>query len=186
MISFTPLHIMLDLETASLEPNAAILQIGAVVFSGPESSSEFNTYVSLASCETEGMHLSQATLDWWDRQNPQLRARVFGGTTPIYNALESFHEWVESLERKYGTAAHLWSNGADFDLPILKSAYQLFGDYPFNFRNHRCYRTISALDERMKSMFTNNTAHDALEDAKYQARVASAIMRGFGNYEFMV
>lgn len=184
MISFTPLHIMLDLETASLEPNAAILQIGAVVFSGPESSAEFNTYVSLASCEAEGMHVSQATLDWWDRQNPQLRARVFGGTTPIADALESFHEWVESLERKYGTAAHLWSNGADFDLPILKSAYQIFGEYPFNFRNHRCYRTISALDESLKKKFVNPLAHDALDDALYQAKVAADVMRKLGYEDF--
>src|SRR5574337_489692 len=79
----------------------------------------------------------------------------------------------------------LWSKGADFDCVVLKNNYELYRTYPFNFRNHRCVRTIMDLREQehlndISNRFWHNNPdgqkHDALTDAKYQAAFIHAIL----------
>ena len=57
-------HIMLDLETMGLDPNAAIISIGAVHFTKDELLEEFYTAVSLKSCVDLGLTMTQSTIDW--------------------------------------------------------------------------------------------------------------------------
>ena len=78
------IHISFDLETLSLESNAAIVQIGAVQVG---SSKEFNSYINPRSAEYLGGHVDVGTINWWDRQDPQIRNTVFGGITDIREAL---------------------------------------------------------------------------------------------------
>lgn len=175
-------HISLDLETASTATNAAILQIGAVCINNP--SIYYSRYISPADNDKHGRHVDVATMEWWSKQDPQVRARVFNNPDPVTleEALEYFVLWCKDLCAGDFSRIYLWSKGADFDLPILKSAYEIFGDYPFNFRNHRCYRTeMSAVDSvtqrRRAEIFladaVNFQAHDALWDARLQARLLS-------------
>lgn len=180
-------HIMVDLETASTEPNAAIVQLAAVVVVPPSGGGvyprmSFNEYASLASNETYGLDVSKETLEWWSGQEAQLRARVFGGQKSIWDVLYTFHHWCAQRvggEQYMKDRLFLWGNGADFDCTILKSAYEKSDTYPFNFRNHRCYRTIRNVcgSEDYYSDIVNETKHDALSDATYQARVLERIIQ---------
>ena len=160
------IHISFDLETLSLESNAAIVQIGAVHVG---SSEEFNSYISPQSAEYLGGHVDVGTINWWAKQDPQIRNTVFGGTTYIRQALAEFYEWCLSLADGDINRVYLWSKGADFDCVVLKNNYELFMEYPFNFRNHRCVRTAMHL-KPLENPTPNQGAHDALEDAKYQAQ----------------
>lgn len=180
-------HISLDFETASIANNAAIAQIGACVidpgaamFNQAMQRQIFAAHVSVESCERAGLVVDKETLAWWDKQDPQLRARVFSGTMEIGEALSAFQNWCAQLvEAKKGTIKKnlfIWSNGADFDCVILKSAYELFDTYPFNFRNHRCYRTVRAISGMEFLGIVNEGKHDALHDAVYQARILERIM----------
>lgn len=183
----TRIHkLMIDLETASTENTAAIVQLAAVEFGIPHGVTPrtFNSYIALASCEAYGMHVSIATMEWWDKQDPVLRAKVFGGTTHIFNALEHFDNWCQT-EFEGQENIELWSNGADFDCVILKNAYETVGTgYPFDFRKHRCFRTLKSLaPPSLERLFPiNPTKHDALEDARNQATIANIIL---GNLRWM-
>lgn len=173
--------LMIDLETASTENNAAIVQLAAVEFGIPLSAPRrhFNSYISLASCERVGMDVSVATMEWWNKQDPQLRARVFGGNEPIFDVLYKFADWV-TAEFENCRNVELWGNGADFDCVILKNAYDSVGfGHPFDFRNHRCFRTLKSLaPPSLSRLFpVNPVKHDALEDAKNQADAADIILR---------
>ena len=158
------IHISLDLETLSTESTAAIVQIGAKQL---YSDNTFCQYISPQSAERAGGTVSTETLEWWNKQDPTVRAVVMGGTRTHYEVLDSFDIWVHQLCDGDYDRVYLWSNGADFDLPILRNAYELYSSYPFNFRNHRCYRTLIA--EFNMPRTKSQVAHNALSDAVAQA-----------------
>ena len=168
MIKPEAVHISLDLETAGLGPTAAILQLGAVKIGTNE---VYESTISVHSNESVGLSFEKETMEWWDKQDPELRKRVFQGTSHLFTVLDEFAEWA-------GPDAYLWTNGADFDLPILKTAYETYRTYPFDFRKHRCYRTLRSLlsigeEVQMKAgaelAYPNLQKHNALHDALYQS-----------------
>ena len=63
------IHISLDLETMSTESDAAIVQIGATVVGSPET---FNVYIDPKSSESIGAHVDAGTMQWWNKQDPEL------------------------------------------------------------------------------------------------------------------
>lgn len=172
-------HISLDLETTSLSPNAGILSIGAVEIVGfldlhtkPRDFYERMDFETLEKC---GFHIQEETMLWWEKQPLKVRLEAFGGTRSLVVVLEDLAKWVKSFDKP----VCVWTNGADFDIPILKNAYDrldLEHSYPFEYRNHRCYRTLKSLcaKEAVDRVSKNTEEHNALADAKYQARVASS------------
>lgn len=160
----TSIHISLDLETLSTSSNAAIVQIGAVSLDGRE----FTVYIDPRSSEKAGLDVSTETIQWWSTQDPAIRNKVMSGTTSLITALGQFNGWCNSLGVPQKDLC-LWSYGGDFDLPILRNAYECFTEYPFNYRNHRCLRTLTAV---LGLNYTKpGNAHDALCDAKAQAQL---------------
>lgn len=165
----TPIHISLDLETLSTSSNAAIVQIGAVTLDGQE----FCEYINPKSSEAAGLDVSVETIQWWSTQDPAIRAQVMGGTTSLATALGKFLKWCQEVGPL--DQIHLWSYGGDFDLPILRNAYECFTEYPFNYRNHHCLRTLSwALG---LPYIKPARAHNALEDARTQAQLLTMCIK---------
>jgi exodeoxyribonuclease VIII len=72
----------------------------------------------------------------------------------------------------------VWGNGADFDLPILSAAYVAagFGGPPWKPYNGRCYRTLKNLRPDVPRPERRGTAHNALDDAVFQAEHAIALL----------
>jgi len=168
-------HLMIDLETVGLSSNAGIIQIGAVSFDQNEITGIYHSLVSAESCERRGLTVDKDTLSWWNRQDPELRKYVFSGTKDIAEVLEEFLSGFPDA-RQY----QVWSNGADFDLPIIKNALEVCGfRYPFDFRKHRCFRTLKALVPPVVYLEVppNTKPHDALQDAMHQTHVTQACLR---------
>lgn len=170
------IHISLDLETASAAHNAAIIQLAAVVVGTPN---VFNEYVSIVDCEAFGMDVSVETLTWWDKQDPGLRTKVFGGTNSISDTITRFLDWCGELCEGDWDRIYLWGNGVDFDVTILTNAIEIFGKSPFNFRNADHLRTLKravpvyvqedAHDAFMIDSGSGFQPHDAVGDALYQS-----------------
>jgi hypothetical protein len=182
------IHIAIDLETASTEPNAAIVQLAAVCKVGPVYH-EFNEYISLLSNEQAKRDVSKETMEWWNTQDPALRSKVFGGKISLYEALNNFYAWAVELSGGEIGRVCLWGNGVDFDNVILKSAFELYATWPFNFRNNHHMRTLMAMvpldvQESKHVHFLQNTsdhqAHDALSDARYQHAMIRAGLDYYG------
>lgn len=171
-------HIMIDLETMGLRPNAAIVSIGATHFDATSIFDKFHTPVSLKSCVDLGLVTDQGTVDWWAKQSDGARSSWDVVDAPdLMTALGKFSEWL----RSHGSIAELcpWGNGADFDLVLLKSAYNaLEADPPWKFWNHHCFRTVKNLfphDDR--EVARAGTHHNALDDAIYQTEVLQNILK---------
>lgn len=165
--------VMIDLETWGTGPRAAIISIGAVEFARGGLGREFYTRVNPLSCEILGLEFDEDTRAWWAKQSDAAR-KVFGGIDAepaIDAALKAFTAW-------FPDKANLWGNGSDFDNVILASAYQAAGyECPWKFYRNRCYRTLKSLRPEIK-LERMGTHHNALDDAKTQAKHAVQILRG--------
>jgi len=163
----TGAHVMVDLETMSLSPSAAIVQIGATAFDRYGIRSSFFQKVDLQSCAEVGLDIDASTVLWWMQQEDKARELIYNsdGTTPLVSALGKFSEWfAESGGRE------VWGNGATFDNVVLRNAYRTCGlRAPWSYKHDRCFRTIKAQSPAVH-VDPVGTKHMALDDATYQTK----------------
>lgn len=166
---------MLDLETTGKSAGCGILCIGATTF---DKQHKFYERIAHSSCIAHGLKDDIDTMRWWQKQDPQLRAEAFGGTKDLVEVLDSFHDWFRSIDKENWKNIEIWGNGADFDLPILKAAYEAvdrpipWGDY-----SGRCYRTLKSLLRHVEAPPRASKKHHALDDAIYQAEHATLLLQ---------
>lgn len=164
-------NIMLDLETMSIEPNAAIVAIGAVVFNQRCIVKEFYQKISLESSMQLGLHIRAETVLWWLAQGEQARKEIYepSNKQPLKEALMLLSSWW-GVSNGLGLDVPVWGNGAAFDNVVLRSAYTACGwGAPWAFRSDRCFRTARAMFPELNLEF-EGAKHNALEDARYQAK----------------
>lgn len=183
-------ELMIDLETLSLEPNAAIIQIGAVFFDprqelypiGPGFSIRIQaSQYAHDPRKAKDYHVSGDTAEWWMKQDEHLRNRVFAGTNSLEHALATFSSWLS--QHNTGTPLSelkVWANDPDFDCVILKHAMQYEGEgWPFGYNKLRAMRTrMDGIPEKiLEGIAPNDAKHDAYFDAIHQAKKVIAATR---------
>lgn len=172
-------HIMVDLETMSTNPGAAILSIGAVEFNmvTGDTGKEFYCNVDLQSCIDIGLDIEAKTIMWWLKQSYEAREKL--ATTKgdlLQKALVDFGKFVEECG---GQEVEIWGNGPTFDLTNLAIAYQKTSlAKPWNFSKERCVRTLVSQSPYIKSVTKfQGVLHDALADCHHQIKYCSATYR---------
>lgn len=168
-------HIMLDLETLGVRPGCKILSIGACAFHHQWGLG--NTFYREIKRDFQGqLHEDPDTLIWWNKQNPTVRDATLNDAehkVMILEALIDFAEWLKPMGNVW-----MWGNGADFDNVIIAEVYRVFGlPLPWGKFNNRCYRTLKSSFPGVKSPEFIGTKHNALDDAKHQARHAVQILK---------
>ena len=158
-------HLMVDLETLAVSPDAVVLSLGAVHFDPYTTGYSDSIYfkIDLDDQDRFGRAIDPNTLDWWSKQDPAIMEEAFSmeGRIPLEKAMDRFHKFA------WGCDA-FWSHGSIFDIAILENIYrQLEKPLPWNFWQIRDTRTVFDLgvDPEMPS----NSKHDALQDAIRQA-----------------
>lgn len=169
-------HVMLDLEALSLSPNGVILTVGAVVFDSEALYAEHYVRLAVEPQQAMGRDVNFDTLTWWSQQSDAARKEAFSGQRPLL-----LNDSLAELSRFLRDSC-VWANGAGFDLPMLRSLYMQAGmDVPWMHRNERCYRTMAACFPVPKEPMdgTELVAHNALDDAKWQARALQRSMKKY-------
>jgi DNA polymerase III epsilon subunit-like protein len=165
---------MIDLETMSTAKTAAILSIGAVKFDIEEEKiiGEFYQNVELSSCIHLGMHTMQDTLDWWAKDSQkEARDTLTKDAVELDTALLKFLDWIND------EGIIPWANGATFDIPILENAFKVCRrPVPWKFYNESCYRTFKRMYPSIL-VSRDGMKHNALDDAKYQAKHLMRILK---------
>lgn len=181
------MNVMVDLETRGTVPGCIILSIGAVAYStrSGELGKEFYTVVSTPSCKEAFLFEQADTMAWWGKQSEQARAVLrqseMDSAPTLRDALTYFNNWLASLGDKKNL--YVYGNGADFDNPLLASAYHAVGmKQGWASYNGRCYRTLKSLPAVLGLTCPpiqrgTGTHHNALDDAKAQALHAIEIMK---------
>ena len=166
--------IMLDHETLGTTADSVIMSIGAVKFNletGEIEPEGFYASVSIDSNLECGRRIQEDTLIWWMKQGPEAQGVFHEEKLALAPVLEQFSDWVGTRDFT------MWSNGADFDIPMLAHAYKQHQmETPWEFWNTRCFRTYKNLPgaKAVKVPFTG-VKHNALADAYHQAQVACEI-----------
>ena len=155
---------MVDLETYSELPTAAIASIGAVKFDPTTRTilDEFYCTIDPISCKGYGLHFSKNTLDWWKTQPVEVRKTLRENNIDLETALLSLTEWMSEFDK-----ICCWNM---FDVPILIYSYHIIGSKePWKFYNTLECRTIADVYGK-KIVRDSSKHHNALEDAREQAK----------------
>ena len=175
------IEFMLDLEAMGNTPTAAIVSIGCVPFDRETLTvldDQFYHVVDLESSIRAGLTTNSSTILWWMQQSEEARSQLFSGRrTPLPDALTALKYWMAThVQAKNGRK--VWGNGAAFDNVILTSAYKAIGvEPPWHFWNYRCYRTMKNEFSNVKLPDREGVAHNAVEDARYQALCLVEILK---------
>ena len=166
------MELMIDIETVSTRPDAAIMAIGACKFdiSTGEIGETFYCAVDLDSCFRLGMVADGDTLKFWMSQDSDVTAKLFQEPRSIRTALEKLSLFAFVKDG-------VWSH-ASFDPVILEFAYRSLAFYaPWNFRQIRDVRTLVWLGRQAGLSIPEkpDDAHYALADAVHQAKYCSAL-----------
>lgn len=166
--------IMIDLETLGTTPDAVILSIGAVRFDLHaglifDAHEDDLFYRAVRIDSQPDRKISGDTIAWWMAQTKEAQTVFTEPRGGLFNALVDLHHWIDATP---GTTPHIWSNGADFDLPILNHAFgQNTLPLPWKPYAGRCYRTYKNLPgARNITVQRKGEHHNALDDAIHQAR----------------
>lgn len=173
-------HIMIDLETLGTNADSVFIAIGAVYFDIETGviGKEFYYNGDWQSSIDEKRKVDADTLKWWLKQSDEARASLFK-TEEINFAQTLWH--LRDFLQEEGPAENIkvWANGSCFDIAILEHSYGQYNEKPpWKFWNVRDVRTIKDLGKDLvdKSIFKiEGTAHNALDDAKHQAKYVSVL-----------
>ena len=191
-MSATLINIALDLETLSTREDAAIIQIGACIPTFDRKyvplglSCEFETTIRFEDCidPKYNFHLDPNIMEWWEKQNPKVRAYVFSGQNTYPDAFHQFKFWIDSI-KSGGADVAIWGNGSDFDNKLLSYSLDSLGFHGvWSFRNNRDLRTLKAMHPvDIAEDPIHEVKHTAIGDARYEARLLNAakIIHGLDN-----
>ncbi|ELS5626060.1 3'-5' exoribonuclease, partial [Escherichia coli] len=170
-------HLMIDLETMGKNPDAPIISIGAIFFD-PQTGDMGPEFSKTIDLETAGGVIDRDTIKWWLKQSREAQSAIMTDEIPLDDALLQLREFIDENSGEF--FVQVWGNGANFDNTILRRSYERQGiPCPWRYYNDRDIRTIVELGKAID--FDARTAipfegerHNALDDARYQAKYVSA------------
>ncbi|EEZ2490918.1 exonuclease, partial [Escherichia coli] len=172
------IHLMIDLETMGKNPDAPIISIGAIFFD-PQTGDMGPEFSKTIDLDTAGGVIDRDVIKWWLKQSREAQSAIMTDEIPLDDALLQLREFIDENSGEF--FVQVWGNGANFDNTILRRSYERQGiPCPWRYCNDRDVRTIVELGKAVD--FDARTAipfegerHNALDDARYQAKYVSTI-----------
>ena len=188
-----------DIETKDVRSSAEILSIGAVIYEIPAAYTptayDFGKYKELDSFyvnidpttypKTGKFTSGKETMDWWFTQ-PEAFTQLAKDRVSIEEAMNRFYYFYYNNDSG-DTPAIVVGKPSHFDISILENAFQhskgqaeMPGMVPWKHYEVFCLRTFlqQTLFDQYDIEF-EGTQHNALDDARWQARVHTAAQVAF-------
>ncbi|EBR9096681.1 exonuclease [Salmonella enterica subsp. enterica serovar Newport] len=175
-------HLMVALKTMGTNPDAPIVSIAAILFdpqTGEIGGAIFYVVISLVNAMESGAVPDGETIERWLQQSGEARSALLVDQRFLVDALLQLREFIN--EHSDEKLIQVWGNGAIFDNVILRRSYERLGiPCPWRLYNDRDIRTIVELGKAIGYDARNDIAfegerHNALDDARHQAKYVSAI-----------
>ena len=174
------IHGMLDLETLGVDPDTAIMTLGAVKFD-PYTDAEPHSelYMRLDVEEQTEVYqrtINDDTLAWWASQPQAIQDEAFGDhdRTSVADFVRQLNRWCVGLDK-------IWCQGPTFDFVILQDFYKNLGyPVPWNYWQIRDSRTLFAMMPTDPRKQIQEQLHNALADCYYQAKCVQQSYKHFG------
>lgn len=165
-------HLSIDIETLDTVPGGLICSLGAVPFglNGVPDSPDamFLHRVSIVDGLCLGLTVCPDTLAWWRCQSEAARVALESGAS-VLTVAGLFERLTIFVEQHCDShKVQVWTKGPAFDSAFLSvAARKVDATLPWRHWNDRCVRTIC---EGVTPPASVGVAHNALDDAIYQAR----------------
>lgn len=159
-------EVMIDLECLSTASDAAIVQIGAVLFD-PENGATQDTLCVFIT-DSEGS-VDVKTVAWWLRQGEA--AQALGDALQVKGTNEKTALMALAQFLQHRRCEAVWCHGLTYDLPILASAYRRHRlPVPWGYRDGSDTRTIYRLlaDRKPPAVDLPGVKHSAVDDCLVQ------------------
>lgn len=177
------IHTMIDIETLGTRPGCAILSIGAVRFNPNTMQILDRFYCNVDAAESfqRGFDFDEKTVEWWDKQLPEIKARLNENQVTVDVAMQRLAKFLLNEAGQIERYHSVWCQGGSFDFPILTWAYEaLQMPMPWHFWQERDSRTLlqvmrETLGFELRKL--ESGAHDALADATHQAKEVMRALR---------
>jgi hypothetical protein len=173
---------MIDIETLGTDPSSVILSIGAVMFD-IETGEMIDDFYEEISPKQPGRYVDIDTVRWWVERDPAVFLSITSASMELDTALTGLHAFVtwsgvnvidETRSRK-----RVWAKPPKFDAAMLENAFQQCSiPVPWDHRELMDLRTYMSLYHGERPLFSlevEGKKHNALHDAKIQARICSHI-----------
>jgi exodeoxyribonuclease VIII len=165
------IQVMVDLETLSLEPHAAIVSIGATKFTIKDGIHEtFTVNVDPMDGKQLGLHLDAETIEWWKKQPKEISDLWKVYPLPVKEAMTRFANWFG------GRRLPIWANSPSADCVWLKESMKVTNTpCPWHYRDECDYRTFSKVF--IVDFEWGDKAHSSLDDAINQTNHLLKMMK---------
>lgn len=184
-----PRQFMIDTETLSLRPDAAVWQFAMVEFTDDALGAAVQTVLSpyqMADYLDVGLvDCADSTVEWWCAQDNELFNKwwnAFNAETTFAEPCMTVQELRAEITETFGDTSNdiFWAKNAAFDMPIVANVLNYANVQPLWFRrNMRCLYTLRGEVERLAyktgcpliapPVMDEACAHDAFYDAVHQA-----------------
>lgn len=163
--------VMIDIETLGLTPDSVILSIAAVEFDWHTGETGNTLYYKIDPNQF-GRFDCPKTRSWWSEQDADAFAEAISGKMLLGDAIQQFAQFSNSQNC-------FWSQGTDFDFPILEHAMRFYGvPTPWRYSAKRDTRTVyHVCGFDPKSIEREGTHHNALADCHHQIRCVVAALK---------
>lgn len=161
-------HLMIDLETLDTKPGSVVLSIGAVIFTRNRIIGKCYCVLTIFPQLMKGRTISEDTVNFWKDQSG--KAQDLG---QAFHPESNLGELNYFIQENGGDLDKLkvWGKGPHFDMSISESLLRDFDmDVLWKFWNVRDVRTFIDYVPNKKPK-DQGVAHNALDDAIYQARI---------------
>lgn len=159
---------MLDTESIGLNPDAALVSIGAVMFDENGGlGASFYRVIHLATSVNAGFKMEPGAVLFWLSQPDEARNAILFNALPMVDVMKEFADWLTAQCPREEVL--VWGCSPAFDCIKVEAHCKAAGvRTPWSYYNERCYRTIR---ERNKVVEEDERIglHNALDDAKHQA-----------------
>lgn len=172
-------HAMIDLESAGIETEAAIVSVGIVIFDPRHGKiDKANTYYAELDWRNQGRTVEQSCMtNFWDKQPAKVRKAL--------NGTEAMEDVLDDIALFLPEDCKVWGNGPTFDISKLEHAYRQHNiDIPWKFWNIRDCRTVKDMYESARGGWdkaVGGGGHNALQDALHQAQYVCAMWHDLVN-----
>lgn len=174
------LHIMIDLETSSNEPDAGIFSMALVPFSIDEeklpTDEIFYRVIDLASCYMAGMNMVGCQ-EWWVEQDPKAKAVILNAEKKVSiqsasaDAFGFLSAWAENYD------LIMWCRGLDYDIPKLEYCFRRFVErpFPYKYSHKRDVRTcLRDFDIQEDDFEFEGVKHHSVDDCRHDIQMVQA------------
>jgi hypothetical protein len=179
-------HIMLDLETLAIAPNAAVIQAGLAYLDSESNMVKVSEYSCSPMAYRElssKFEMTQDTVNFHKKVNPENYTKCIESDLTVGELAVKIRDEIKYAKFGESHAIWLWCCGTDFDIPILNNLLSQCNVKPvWAYGNVRDYRTLRELYKNEIPLGKKGD-HSAGKDAAVQYMHLHRILERLGKWE---